>query len=61
LREEQWRQLQPYTVNLPCKKEFINSVEQTNSGVIVLPPCHYNDNFGLVESALTTLSERLIV
>jgi len=61
LLEEQWRQLQPYTVNLPYKKEFINSVEQTNSGVIVLPLCCYNDNFGVVELGSTTLPEHLIV
>ena len=59
LLEDEWRELQPYTVNLPVK--LLSLANQTESGVIVWSPDRYDDNFGVIDVNLSIPPAYLIV
>ena len=61
LREEDWRKIQPYTVNLPNRKELLDLVEQTKSGVIVWSSKLYDSNFGVIDVNLSIPPDTLVV
>jgi CRISPR-associated endonuclease/helicase Cas3 len=48
LLEDDWRKLQPYTLNLPAALRSI--AQETSSGVIIWPIGFYNNNFGASDS-----------
>lgn len=50
LSEADWRKLQPYTVNLPKKKEWESLAEQHPCGLIIWSMAFYSENFGAAET-----------